>query len=324
MNIYFRKYPIDIILCLIWSIIFIPILQIDLGDALSIILGAPIIAFIPGYVLISSLFPTKKTEHGLNLVERVSLGIGLSLVLVAIIGIGLNYTPFDIQPVSSSFALLLFIICVGNVAIYRWFKTSADDRFTISFDLSIKKPYEDKHEKVFFAIIVVLMIITLATFTYVVINQKPVKSYTEFYLLGPHGLTTNYPQELIKGENATVILGITNHEEKTINYSIDVWLLNQTTNNTNGTNITKTNNAYFLEKINITLPSSKSNDDLWKPQWSYNYTFSLNISGEELKLVFLLFTKPTKVYHTDRDYNNSIDQIINSAYQELYLNMKVI
>jgi hypothetical protein len=79
-----------------------------------------------------------------------------------------------------------------------------------------------------------------------------------------------------------------------------------------------------LEKINVTIPSSRINDYLWKPQWSYNYTFSLNISGEDIKLVFLLFKEQTKTYHTDRDYNDTIDQIINSAYQELHLNMRVI
>jgi len=323
MSIYFRKYPIDIIACLLWSIIFVPILQADLGDALSIIFGLPIIVFIPGYVLLSALFPTKKTQQGLNFIERIALAIGLSLVMVAIIGIGLNYSPFDIQPVSSSLFLLLYIICVGAVAFYRWLKTPDEDRFTISFNLSIKKPFENKIDKAFIAVIIVLAIVSLGTFAYIALNPKTVKSYSEFYLLGPTGETSNYPQELIKGENATVILGITNHEEKTINYNIDVWVLNQTTNSSE-TNITEVKNAYFLEKINVTIPSSGINDYLWKPQWSYNYSFSLNMSGEDIKLVFLLFKESTKTYHTDRDYNNTIDQIINSAYQELHLNMRVI
>lgn len=291
------------------------------GDPLRIVLGLPFIVFIPGHILVSALFPTKKTERGLDVVERVALGIGLSLVIVALIGIGLNYTPIGIQPISSSFLLLLFIICVGAIAIYRWFKTALEDRFTLSFQVSLKKP-ESNMDKVLIALLSIVIIITAATFVYVVITSKPVKTYTEFYLLGTDGRAFNYPGNLTTRENATVDIGIINHEDKIIDYTIEIWLLNQTKYSDDGTNIASLNNAWFLKKIDTTLPPNHMSDDgLWKSQWTYSYTFGINKTGKNLKLMFLLFTIPTDNYNYNEDYKSMINQIINSAYEELHLSI---
>jgi len=325
MNISSRNYPVDVILCLLWSFIIIPISQMNIGDPLRIILGLPFIVFIPGYVLVSALFPTKKTERGIDIVERVALGIGLSLIIVALIGVGLNYTPLDIQPISSSFFLVLFTICIGAIAIYRWFKTVPDERFTLSLHVSLTKP-ENNVDKALIVVLIAVIIIALVTFIYVAITPKPVKTSTEFYLLGPDSRALDYPKDLIKGENATVTIGITNHEDKTMDYIIEIWLLNQTTYGDGVTNITSLNNAWFLEKINITLPPNYiDNEGSWKSQWSYNYTFSINKTGKDFKLMFLLFTTtPTENYNYNEDYKSMINQIINSAYEELHLSITVI
>jgi uncharacterized membrane protein len=296
----------------------------DTGDSLRIVLGLPFIVFIPGYILISALFPTKKTERGVGIVERVALGISLSLIIVALIGVGLNYTPIGIQPISSFFFLELFTICIGAIAIYRWFKSAPDDRFTLPLHVSLKKP-EDKADKALIVILIVVIIITLATFAYVAINTKPVKTYTEFYLLGPDGMALDYPKDLIKGENATVNIGITNHEDKTMDYTIEIWLLNQTTGSDGVTDITSLNNAWFLEKINITLPPDyMGNEGSWKSQWSYDYTFSINRIGKDLKLMFLLFTTPTENYNYNEDNKSIFNQKIKNAYEELHLSITVI
>jgi len=53
-------------------------------------------------------------------------------------------------------------------------------------------------------------------------------AFTEFYILGSNGTASDYPRNLSVGEDVTVILGIVNHEFRTINYTIDIWLINQT------------------------------------------------------------------------------------------------
>lgn len=53
--------------------------------------------------------------------------------------------------------------------------------------------------------------------------QEP---FTEFYVLGPEGKADNYPTEYILGENGTVIIGIVNHEQKPVNYTMEIKLEN--------------------------------------------------------------------------------------------------
>lgn len=48
--------------------------------------------------------------------------------------------------------------------------------------------------------------------------------FTEFYILGPDGTAEDYPTDYVLGENGTVIIGIVNHEQKPVNYTMEVKL----------------------------------------------------------------------------------------------------
>jgi uncharacterized membrane protein len=48
------------------------------------------VLFFPGYTLISALFPRKDSLSG---VERLALSFGLSIAVVPLIGLILNYMP---------------------------------------------------------------------------------------------------------------------------------------------------------------------------------------------------------------------------------------
>jgi len=68
-------------------------------------LGSLFVLFLPGYALIEALYPKKEDLEGL---ERLALSIGLSLALVPLVGLVLNYTPWGIRldPIFVSLALL--------------------------------------------------------------------------------------------------------------------------------------------------------------------------------------------------------------------------
>ena len=48
------------------------------------------------------------------------------------------------------------------------------------------------------------------------------ETFTEFYLLGPGGNALDYPTNLTVGQNASVIIGVVNHEYTTANYKLIV------------------------------------------------------------------------------------------------------
>jgi len=325
MRISFKKFPIDIILCIIWSFLLIPVAFLDVEGIVRILLGLPFVLFIPGYVLIFALFPAIKKEKGIDVVERIALSFGLSVAIIPLIGFILNYTPFGIRIESIFLSVFIFIIGVGSIAIYRWIKTKPNERFIILLKLSVPK-YESKMEKALIVILSIFIIIALASLIYVIANPKTGESFTEFYILGPTGETTGYPHNLIIGQDASVIIGLKNHEYKTINYTIEIWLINQTIIYNESTNVNETiyNHMWFIDKINIMLTHAPADiERSWEPQWEYNYTFNIDKPGENFKLAFLLFTRLTGDYSFDKDYKDIAEQRISGAYREIYLYINV-
>jgi uncharacterized membrane protein len=287
---------------------------------IRIIVGLPFILFIPGYILIFALFPSRKTNKGIDVVERIALSFGLSAIsIVPLILFGLNYTTWGIKLESVLLSIYAFVLSVGSIAIYRWIKTDPDKRFIIPRS-------ENKLDRVLTIILAISIIATVTSLVYVTTNPRTGEKFTEFYLLGPSGKLEGYPGNLSAGENATVIIGVANHEYQTVDYTVEIWLINQSTyyNESENENKTIINHMWFVDKITATL--EHTNVDIEKPwtsQWEYNYTFKLGRKGE-FKLTFLLFTKSTEEYEVSYEYRDKGEQKISGAYRENYLWINVI
>ena len=173
-------------------------------------------------------------------------------------------------------------------------------------------------EKTLTVTLAALIIIASTFLIYTIVSPKPEESFTEFYLLGPNHKTEGYPRNISVGENTSVIIGIINHEHRTVNYTVEIWLINQSIfNETEGGN--NVSHMWFMDKITTTLKHVNVEDEKeWEPQWEYNYSFTLNRRGL-LKLVFLLFTSPPKSYIKGVDYRDQAEEILDSAYKELHL-----
>ena len=324
MKISFEKYPIDVIICILWSLILLPVALLDIASNLRIILGLPFILFIPGYILIFALFPTKKMDKGIDIIERIALSFGLSIAVVPLIGLGLNYTPWGIRLEPILFSLFLFIVGVGAIAIYRWVKSNPSERFAISLDVSLPKS-ESRLDQALTVILAISILIAVVALVYVIVTPKTGEKFTEFYLLGPEGKADDYPSDLAAGENATITIGVVNHEYKTINYTIEIWLINQTIvyNESTDENETIYNHIYFIDSIQTQLNHTPIDiEGTWEPQWEYNQTFSIDKTGN-FKLAFLLFTEATEEYSHDVDYKDIAKEKFDSAYRETHIWIQV-
>lgn len=82
---------------------------------LRYVLGSIYVLFLPGYSTIEALYPE---EYSLKPLERLALSIGLSLAVVPLIGLLLNYTlGIRLWPVMVTLAL--YIMVMATVAVYR-------------------------------------------------------------------------------------------------------------------------------------------------------------------------------------------------------------
>jgi len=319
-----NRYPVEIVLFMVWSVILLPIGLLDVGGVIRVILGLPFILFIPGYVLIFALFPTRKTDRGINLLERITLSFGFSLAIVSLIGFGLNYTTWGIRLESILLCVFVFIIAVGAIAIYQWNNVSLDERFEISLGLSRFKS-KSKLNRILNISIIISILFAIIAITYASITITHEEKYTGFYILSMDRNTTHYQKNLTVGENSNVILGIINHEYETIDYNIEIWLINQSTDNTKSENEDKTtiHNMWFIDNIPVNLKHKELNiEKAITTQWEHNYSFSINRTGS-FKLLFLLFTSPAEEYIVDDDYVDIAEEKINSAYRQTHLWIKV-
>ncbi|MEM3700074.1 MAG: DUF1616 domain-containing protein, partial [Candidatus Bathyarchaeia archaeon] len=91
------------------------------------ILGSIFVLWLPGYTFIKALFPkrmeSKKSEKNLDIIERIALSIGMSLALVPIVGLLLNYTPWGIRLAAIVLSLLALTVTFATAALIREYKT---------------------------------------------------------------------------------------------------------------------------------------------------------------------------------------------------------
>ena len=84
-------------------------------------------------------------------------------------------------------------------------------------------------ERAITVVLFVSLVLSLIGVGYVATIQ-PVEpeSFTEFYILGPGGNATDYPTNLTVDETGSVIVGISNHENEDLTYTVVFELDNAT------------------------------------------------------------------------------------------------
>ena len=95
------------------------------------VLGIIFILWLPGYAFIKALFPQTlpftralahslgTTEKNLDTIERVALSLGMSIALVPIVGLLLNYTPWGIRLTPIVLSLTTLTLAFATTAIAR-------------------------------------------------------------------------------------------------------------------------------------------------------------------------------------------------------------
>lgn len=187
---------------------------------MRIALGLPFVLFFPGYALIAALFPGKKDLDG---IERVALSFGLSIAVVPLIGLLLNYTPWGIRLYPIGISLLLFILAMSYVAVRRRRRLSEEERFEVS--LNVEFPRWGQLSRLDRALTVVLLasvVFAVGSLIYVIATPKVGERFTEFYILGLSGKAEGYPRDLAVGEEGKIILGVVNHEYAVVEYAAEI------------------------------------------------------------------------------------------------------
>lgn len=136
-----KNIPNDIIIVIVFTlltVIFIVFPPLS-NTWIRTILGLPMVLFFPGYALIAALFPGKDDLDG---IERVALSFGLSIAVVPLLGLGLNYTPWGIRLIPILITLVIFTLgmCVITRMRYEgneWITNMVVPNPLLSFSMNI-------------------------------------------------------------------------------------------------------------------------------------------------------------------------------------------
>ncbi|MDA0524660.1 DUF1616 domain-containing protein [Methanococcoides alaskense] len=269
-----NNVPSDIVIVVaLVSLTCVFILLPFLSDTpIRTILGLPMVLFLPGYALIAALFPKKDDLDG---IERVALSFGLSIAVVPLIGLGLNYTPWGIRllPILVSLSFFTVVMCV--VAVLRRRVLPEDEEFSVPFSaayLSLreelsKKP-DNRLDRILSIILVLSILASIVTLAYVVVTPKEGEKFTEFYILGMDGMADGYPTNFTLGQSGNVLVGVVNHEYEITDYSLELLLENDSS-------------SVEHERLYLTLGHNET--------WEGELSFTPESVGEDMKLQFLLY-----------------------------------
>jgi uncharacterized membrane protein len=183
------------------------------------ILGIPFVCFSPGYTLVAALFPGKAS---LDKVPRLALSFGLSIVVVPIIVLILNYTPWGIALESVLGSLTAFILVMSVVAWVRRKQLPEEERFGITFHLRMPGWGGGIRDKALTVMLIILALGAMAAAVYTFVATEDGEKFTEFYILGAYGEGVDFPQKVMAGQEIEVTVGIINQEGETTSYRVEI------------------------------------------------------------------------------------------------------
>lgn len=304
--------PSDLVFVAVWMIltvaaVYLPVVS---DSVVRVIFGLPFLLFIPGYVLIAALFPKREDIDG---IERLALSFGLSIAIVPLIGLALNYTPWGIRLDPIAIALLIFTTAMTIAAAYRRLNLPETERFSVEFRSFLSRmkgefydPDAPGLDRALSIILLIAIAAAVITTGYVIAVPKEGEKFTEFYILGENGMAADYPIRFNAGDPQSLLIGIGNHEYRDVTYTVETHLFDQTFDPE--TNRSVIHSMRLLDRFSVTLAHNTTEE--------LSYTFTVDDPAYN-RLQFLLFneTVPSDaVTGSDR---------VETSYRDLHLWLNV-
>ena len=306
-----RRLPAD--LAAVLALVGLTLLAVFLPGVretpLRVVVGLPFVLFVPGYALIAALFPENGAEavddqdvedeaaslreRGIDGIERVALSFGLSIAVVPLIGLVLNFTPWGIRLLPIMVAVSGFTVIATAVAAQRRWELPEDERFRVPYRTWVASARselfepETRADAALNVLLVLSIVLAASSVGYAVMVPKEGEQFTEFYLLTENEsgslVADDYPAEFELGEQKPVVIGVGNQEHEPMNYTVVVELQRvefQASATNNSTQMT----VLEREELRRFSPQLAHNET-----WHRQYSIEPTLTGQRLRLAFLLY-----------------------------------
>lgn len=277
---------------------------------LRLAFGIPYLAVAPGYALVSALFPEAdgRTDDGsadgpggIDAFERLALSFGLSVLVVPLLGLLLNFTPLGIRlrPVVGAVTGLTLLL----VGVAAWRRAALDpaDRFGVLPGAWLPDVRGGLRPGIALdAFLVAAVLIATAGAGYVVAAPGQGEQFTELYVVtetdSGEFVADGYPTNFTAGESKSLHVAVANHERRPVRYTLVTQL--QQVERDGGT-LAVRNRTELDRSARIVQPNRT---------WRSRKAVAPTMTGDRLRLTYLL-------------YRGSVPETptVDNAYQEVHL-----
>ena len=307
----FRWY-LDLAFVACWTCSVVALVFLDVGGWIRIAAVVPFVTLFPGYVLLATLFPSVgkhgtypfdrnesglenplPTKAGVDGAERFAFSTLLSIVVVALVALGANFTPRGVTVVPILLGVAGWTLLWALGASVRRRALEPEERYVprvmgfvsaLRFSRGPSASWGNESRSTTFDVALGLSILLFATsLGYAAVNppqETRAEGFTEFYVETENvsgDVESTYPSQFTPGETRTLPVGITNRELKSVDYHLLVY--EQRVNGA-GANATVVENAE-LGRRTVSLDHGETTIT--------SVSVSPTMTGTDLRLVLLLY-----------------------------------
>jgi uncharacterized membrane protein len=236
------QLPIDVVIVTVFVVLVEAVVNGFGGrfTVLQMLLAFPLVFFLPGYALLSALYPRIRIpdeadtrwlfrdSRGLLWNERVALSFGTSLALIVPLGIllevfGLGYGTGVV--VNSLTVIILVGMAIGGV---ERLSLDPDERYHVPFGrwrVAFERATSGSPVDTLLNLALMgLALAAISALVFAFVAPPAAESYSGFTVLTENAqgelVASGYPQELVTGESFDVVISIDNHEQATTSYTV--------------------------------------------------------------------------------------------------------
>jgi len=293
-------FPLDLLAVIVLAaLVFAVLLGADAGYSWPrALVGVVFVLVLPGYALVSALFPARPTgtrsqpvrapAYSPGTVERFGLSFGFSLALLPIlaVGHGLVGIPFETATVVTSVAALVVVLSV--VGILRRFALSPSERYSPPSLLGFGARARDwlgagtATDTVLSAVLAVAVLLAVGSLAFGLTGPTQGESYTSVSLVtetddGDY-VASGYPTNFTAGEARELTLEVENRYEEPADYTAVVELQRVDRNGTGDPTVTERER---VQTLSAEVPANET--------WTATHQVEPSMTGEDLRLAYFVY-----------------------------------
>ncbi|WP_231189769.1 DUF1616 domain-containing protein [Haladaptatus sp. DYF46] len=193
-----RWWFLDLVLALMLTVVGGIVAYAELGGRLRVALVLPLVVFLPGYVLISAVFPEGEEDenrtfgsgnddaaYAVGGPERIALAVALSVAIVPMIAALSNFTPWGVRVHPILYGIVGFTVIFAAIAFVRRLRVPAERRYSPGVPEVLFNPSGRSGGGLTVALnvgIVISFVLLASTVGFAVLNPPQGETFTEFYV----------------------------------------------------------------------------------------------------------------------------------------------